>query len=236
LDVSFVVKGILFDKDGVLFDFQATWGGWADRMIEALSEDDQALAQRLADVLDFDRPTAKFRPGSLAIAGTAAETAAVIAKELPGRDADDLYSFLNKEAAKTPAIEAVPLFATLDALRARGLRLGVATNDTESAARAQLRSVDAEGCFDFIAGSDSGYGAKPAPGMCTAFAESMDLAPRDLVMVGDSTHDIDAGRAAGFTCVAVLTGVATRADLTPHADAVLTDIAELAAWLDQTTR
>jgi len=51
-------------------------------------------------------------------------------------------------------------------------------------------------------------------------------------MVGDSTHDMAAGRAAGFTCVAVLTGVADAVDLAPHADAVLPDIAALGAWLD----
>lgn len=227
-----MMNGILFDKDGVLFDFQRTWGVWADRMITMFADGDADLAQRLADVLDFDRDTRLFRPGSFAIAGTAREVALAVAREMPGSASEEIYQTLNREAAKTKAVEAVPLRATLSALSARGLKLGVATNDTERAARAQLASVDAVSCFDFIAGSDSGHGAKPAPGMCTAFATAVKLPPAQLVMVGDSTHDIDAGRAAGFICVAVLTGVATRADLTPHADVVLPDIAALGAWLD----
>ncbi|MGR3462852.1 MAG: HAD family hydrolase, partial [Roseovarius sp.] len=50
-------------------------------------------------------------------------------------------------------------------------------------------------------------------------------------MVGDSTHDLIAGRAAGMACVGVLPGTATQADLAPFADAVLPDIGHLPGWL-----
>jgi hypothetical protein len=50
-------------------------------------------------------------------------------------------------------------------------------------------------------------------------------------MIGDSTHDLDCGRAAGMTTVAVLTGLADRDDLAPHADVVLPDIGSLPGWL-----
>ena len=51
-------------------------------------------------------------------------------------------------------------------------------------------------------------------------------------MVGDSRHDLEAGRAAGMRPVAVLTGIARAADLAPHAEVVLPDIGALPAWLD----
>ena len=51
-------------------------------------------------------------------------------------------------------------------------------------------------------------------------------------MVGDSLHDLDAGRAAGMRPVAVLTGIARAGDLAPHAEVVLPDIGALPAWLD----
>jgi phosphoglycolate phosphatase len=35
-----------------------------------------------------------------------------------------------------------------------------------------------------------------------------------------------------MTRIAVLTGVAQRADLAPHADVVLSDIGEILGWLD----
>ena len=49
------VDGIIFDKDGTLFDFRATWDVWALGVIEELSEGDAALAQRIADAAVFDR-------------------------------------------------------------------------------------------------------------------------------------------------------------------------------------
>jgi phosphoglycolate phosphatase len=50
-------------------------------------------------------------------------------------------------------------------------------------------------------------------------------------MVGDSLHDLHAGRAAGMRTVGVLTGPAPRAELSPEADIVLGSIAELPDWL-----
>jgi phosphoglycolate phosphatase len=43
--------GIVFDKDGTLFDFHATWGAWSRGMIESESGGDPALAARIADAL-----------------------------------------------------------------------------------------------------------------------------------------------------------------------------------------
>ena len=59
----------------------------------------------------------------------------------------------------------------------------------------------------------------------------MGLDPAQIVMVGDSRHDLVAGRAAGMACVAVLTGMADQATLAPYADAVLPDITALPAWI-----
>ena len=46
-------------------------------------------------------------------------------------------------------------------------------------------------------------------------------------MVGDSTHDLMAGRAAGMPTIGVLTGMAGAATLAPYADIVLSNIGEI---------
>ena len=74
-------------------------------------------------------------------------------------------------------VPAVPLRPLLEALRDRGLALGVATNDAEASARVHLRKAGVEDLFDFIAGYDSGHGEKPGPGQLLAFAAAQDLAP-----------------------------------------------------------
>jgi phosphoglycolate phosphatase len=107
----------------------------------------------------------------------------------------------------------------------------VATNDAESAARRHLKAADIIDKFDYIAGYDTGHGAKPDAGMCAAFATMMNLDPAACVMIGDSHHDLVAGRAAGMQTVAVLTGLAGADDLAPLADVVLPDIGALPDWL-----
>lgn len=223
--------GIIFDKDGTLFDFRATWNVWAAGTITALAEDNAALAGALADALHFDLGTASFRASSPVIAGTLAEVTALIAPLMPGRDPRRIEAWLDATAQDAPLAPAVPLDPLLRGLQAHGLRLGVMTNDSEAGARAHLGHAGVTHLFDFIAGYDSGWGAKPDPAPLLAFAQATGLLPARVVMVGDSTHDLIAGRRAGMQTVAVLTGMAEAADLAPHADAVLPDIGHLPAWL-----
>ena len=223
--------GVLFDKDGTLFDFSATWDVWAGGMINHFAEGDPAVAGAIAQAVRYDLTERAFFPESPIIAGTNREAAEAVASALPGRDVDEIEIFLMRSSAEAPLAEAVPLAPFLEALAGDGLALGVMTNDTEYGARSHLQSAGVDGHFDFIAGFDSGYGAKPAPGPLLAFAEAMELTPERVVMVGDSTHDLIAGRAAGMQTVAVLTGVAGASELTPYADAVLPNIGHVPEWL-----
>ena len=225
-----MIRGILFDKDGTLFDFQASWGAWAAALLHRLSPDPEPLARRIR----FDLRTQRFAPDSPVIASTSAEVADLMLPDLPDWSKGDLLALMNRLSADAPMVEAVPLAPLLDGLTARGLHLGVATNDGEAPARRQLERAGVVGLFPFIAGFDSGHGGKPAPGQLLAFCAATGLPPSQVAMVGDSAHDLHAARAAGMAAVAVLTGPALRGDLERLADVVLNDIGELPAWLDET--
>lgn len=225
------VDGILFDKDGTLFDFGATWNVWAGGVIDELSGGDPARAAAIAEAIRYDLPRRAFRPDSPVIAGTNREAAELVASALPGRDVDELEIFLMESAAAAPLNPPVPLAPLLDGLSAAGLALGVMTNDAEAVARAHLGQAGVLDRFGFVAGFDSGHGAKPSAAPLLAFARQAGLAPERVVMVGDSLHDLEAGRAAGMICLGVLTGMATEADLAPHADAVLPHIGHLPDWV-----
>lgn len=226
------VKGIIFDKDGTLFDFRATWDVWALGVITDLSNGDAALASRIATAARFDLATGRFQPESPIIAGTNRQAAEAIGAALPDRSIPSIETFLSARAAIAPLAPAVPLGALLQDLQRRGLALGVMTNDTEAGAMAHLEAADITGFFDFIAGFDSGYGAKPDAAPLLAFCTRTGLDPADVVMVGDSRHDLIAGRAAGMQTVGVLTGTASPQDLVPLADAVFPNIGHLPGWLD----
>lgn len=227
------IKGLIFDKDGTLFDFATTWEAWAKAFLLRLCDGDAGRAAQVGAEIGFDFESSKFARDSVVIAGTPDEVTAALTPFFPHMTGAELLRLINEEAEQAPQVEAVPLAPLLTELRARGIALGVATNDAEGPARAHLGQAEVTGYFDFIAGFDSGYGGKPAPGQLMAFAEQTGLDPAQIAMIGDSTHDLQAGRAAGMACVAVLTGLAEKADLAPFADVVLPDISHLPAWLDR---
>lgn len=225
------IQGLLFDKDGTLFDFGATWEAWASAFLMRLCDGDQTRAAAVARAIEFDLDAQKFAPTSVVIAGTPAEVTDALHPFFPQYSLSALTDVLNEEAEQAPQKEAVPLKPLLETFRARNLRLGVATNDAEAPARAHLDQAGVTGLFDFIAGYDSGFGGKPAPGQLLGFAQAMRLDPKHCVMVGDSTHDLKAGRAAGMVTVGVLTGLAEADVLHPFADVILPDIGHLPQWL-----
>jgi len=122
----------------------------------------------------------------------------------------------------------------LRSLRAQGYHIGLATNDTEDGLRASLGRFDGLiELFDFLTGCDGGYGSKPLPGMGIAFAKAIGHPTNACAIIGDTAHDLEMGRFAGFGLrIGVLTGSNTREDLEPHADHVLESILELDSILD----
>lgn len=231
-----MISAILFDKDGTLFDFQLSWSAWAATFLRDLAQGDETRARGLGQTLGFDWDGRCFLPDSCVIAGTDDDIVAALLPELPGMRGPELRTRIGLAAAAAPMREAVPLVPFLDRLRARGFRLGVATNDTGATARAHLETAAVLDRFDFVAGADSGYGAKPGPGMCLAFANALDLPPAEVLMVGDSLHDLHAGRAAGMRTLGVLTGVAGADVLAPEADHLLPDIGGIPGLLDPYNR
>jgi len=225
-----MIKGVLFDKDGTLFDYNATWGAWTLGMLEKEAKGDPQILTQLADVLGYDVDNQVFFPDSLVIASTAGELADAILTVVSD-DRDTLLDRMNREASIAPQLEAAPLVSLFKSMKEAGLKLGIATNDSEAPARVHLQKAGVEGLFDFIAGYDSGFGGKPAPGQMIGFMQAVGLEADECLMVGDSLHDIHAGNAAGMRTVGVLTGPAPREELAPHAQVVLTSIAELPDWI-----
>lgn len=65
------IKAILFDKDGTLIDFDATWGPAAYEVMRTLAAGDRAKLARLIEVSDYVEETRSFRPSSPLVGGSA---------------------------------------------------------------------------------------------------------------------------------------------------------------------
>lgn len=225
-----MIKGILFDKDGTLLDFHATWMPAYRVAAEAVSRGAgrPELRDRLLEAGGFDPGSGRCDPGSPLGSGGNADIAGLWAQECGLDDPDRVTRqieiiFAREVAACAVAVgELPPLLARL---RQRGLHLGVATMDSESLAHETLARVAVDGHLSFVCGYDSGYGKKPGPGMVNAFCEVLSVRPEEVLVVGDTLHDMHMGRAAGAgLVVGVLTGAGTREILELHCDHVLEDV------------
>ena len=193
--------GLVFDKDGTLFDFHATWAGWCAGFIQEVAGDDPARAEALAEALGFDLEGRGFDRDSPMIAGTMEVVVEAVHRLQPDFGEAALRGLISESTAAAPQVEAVPLIPLLERLADAGLLLGVATNDGEVPALAHLARAGIRRYFAFVAGYDSGHGAKPGPGMLRAFCRATGLAPAACAMVGDSSYDLTSGRAAGMAAV-----------------------------------
>ena len=225
-----MIDAILFDKDGTLFDFQASWSAAMRQTVNELAVGHEEAA---AEALGFDLIAGVFRDDSLVIAGTVTDIAGTLSR-FSAASVPELAAAVDRIAAEASMAPVVGLEASLTEL-GRDRPLGVVTNDTEAPARAHLASAGIDGFFDFVAGFDSGYGQKPGPGPLLAFAEQVGHAPERVLMVGDSLTDLVAAKSAGMPSVAVLTGVAGVEELSPFADVVLPDITHIAGWITDTS-
>lgn len=96
--------------------------------------------------------------------------------------------------------------ATLERLAKGGARLAIVTSKLHAGARRGLVHCGLERYFDVVIGADDVDEHKPHPAPVRRALERLDVAPRDAVMVGDSPHDVAAGRAAGTRTIAVTWG------------------------------
>ena len=112
------------------------------------------------------------------------------------------YLAINGHYARVyPGVE-----AGLQALRHAGLRLACLTNKPTSFALPLLRAKGLEGYFEQVFGGDSFDKKKPDPLPLLKTCEALQTAPARTLMVGDSSNDAQAARAAGCPVVLVTYG------------------------------
>lgn len=113
-----------------------------------------------------------------------------------------------------------------------GRRMAVISNKLESLSRRVLAELGLLEYLDLVLGGDSVAEKKPSPKPLFRVMEVLATAPEESVIVGDSSFDIQAGRAAGVTTVAVSYGFRA-ADTLRDADFIIDAIEELPALLER---
>lgn len=229
------IKGILFDKDGTLVDFEATWHAIGDAMALKAASGDREQANLLMEAAGYDLAAARFKADSVFAAGANPDIVELWYPALNAEDRAAMVTHFDETSAVEGAAQAVPINgvkAALAALYAAGFKLGVATNDSTAGAEKTLLALGVAQMFAATYGYDAVANPKPAPDSVEAFCDVTGLRPSEVAMVGDNRHDLEMGRAGGVGLnVGVLSGTGTRETLLPLADVVLNSVADLPAYL-----
>lgn len=229
-------KGLLFDKDGTMFDYHRTWTPLLTEVAERLAGGDGGRAREMLAAIGHDDKSGCFRAGSIAAAGDTFALADAWLAHLGEIDRAALIATLDAHFADAGPKRSIPvtdLAVLFGRLKASGYILGIATNDVEASALGTVERFGLTAHVDFVAGYDSGHGQKPGPGMALAFCAAVGLVPGEIAVIGDNSHDLEMGRGAGAGLgIGVLTGTSARDDLALLADHVIDSIALLPALLE----
>ncbi|MBK7991744.1 MAG: phosphoglycolate phosphatase [Comamonadaceae bacterium] len=118
------------------------------------------------------------------------------------------------------------------ALRERGLRLACLTNKPTAFARPLLQAKGLDGYFSEVFGGDAFDRKKPDPLPLLMTCEALGSEPARTLMIGDSSNDAQAARAAGCPVVLVTYGYNHGEPVrSVDADGYLDSLDELAALL-----
>ena len=96
--------------------------------------------------------------------------------------------------------------AGLTHLKARGLKLACLTNKPTEFARALLKAKGLDGFFEQTFGGDAFDCKKPDPLPLLKTCEALGCSPQRTLMIGDSSNDAQAARAAGCPVLLVTYG------------------------------
>lgn len=105
----------------------------------------------------------------------------------------------------------------LEGLKRRGVRMGVVSNKPQEFTDLILEKLGLSPFFGAILGPEATVNKKPHPEPLLTAAKRLGAGPTDTVMIGDSTVDIEAARAAKMLVGVVTHGYGTR-DILAAAD------------------
>lgn len=193
-------RGVLFDWDGTL----------ADTRKVILASFQQAL-HTINVQTDTEYIERQIGTG-------AAQTFKVILQKAGKSHYDKLITRLIEEKvrAEIKLTHKVKLFlgakALLEALQGK-VKLALASMNNRLVIDHLLKAMNIEDCFDTVVAVEDVKKFKPDPEIFLKAAAKLYLNPSECVVLEDSIFGVEAAKAAGCACIAVLTGVYTRAEL-----------------------
>jgi HAD superfamily hydrolase (TIGR01509 family) len=184
------IDAVVFDNDGLLLDTEEAW-----------TRAEKTLFERHGSTFTTEHKRD--------LIGSSPATSAVKLEamlDMPGRGPalmEELHDLVMEEslAGVPPRPGALEL---LDAIRAAGLPVGVASNSARAFVERVLSGAGLlDGNFDVVVTADDVEHPKPAPDLYLAACAALGTEPEHSAALEDSATGVEAARAAGMFVVAV---------------------------------
>lgn len=152
-------------------------------------------------------------------------------QELLGKVQNEFYTEVVEKRRDYPVFtEVKELFRKLT--EEYGVKVGLATTDTYASARACMDCLDASGYVTFWGTDDGTLPVKPDGKLVELAAESWNIKPEELLMVGDTPNDMRFAHNGHAFAIGVLSGTGKIHHMECVADDLIESVAELPAWLE----
>jgi phosphoglycolate phosphatase len=233
---------VIFDKDGTLIDFAATWVPLIRKrsslLLKTLGRNGEMEALLLR-AWGIDPTSGRIDPrGPCPVSPRPEEiiigTMALYQQGYPWDEAKQWVTQAFDEADKTTdrrqLLKPIPgIRRFLSQLKQNGFLLALATNDERRDTEAMISDLGWDGLFDRILCSGEVSQPKPHPEMVLSICRDLSVSPREAVFIGDTVNDMKMGKAAGLasTIGIVEGGVTSREELERVADIVMDSIRDL---------
>ncbi len=238
---------VIFDKDGTLVDFAATWVPLirerAQFLVKTLGGNGELEALLLTS-WGIDPVTGKIDPrGPCPVSPRSEEivigTMVLYQRGYPWDEAKQWVSqafdradeFTDRKSTLKP-VDGVS--SLLRRLKRDGLSLAIATSDERRDTEAVLSSLNFVGFFDAIVCAGEVHLPKPHPEMILTICQRLSIPPQETIFIGDTVTDMMMGKRAevALTIGIVEGGVTPREELEKVADVVFDSVRDLPFFRD----
>lgn len=228
-----MIRGILFDKDGTLVEFNSQWVKTTQSLVHSIVNehfhgDIDKKRQEIEKLIGLDGD--KVNEHGLLAGYTTKDLSIAIANAL-NLDEDMLYQQINefyfKQLLNNP-IDIKPL-GDLQKLFARinenQIKIGIVTADDYNITKLTIETLGIGQYVDFIATADR-YKKKPDNEALLAFCNQFQLQQNEVIHVGDTEVDMKFSKHC-LLGIGVLSGVGTKKTLSKYTPYIIESVDEI---------
>ena len=212
-----MIKGIIFDKDGTLFDSEkVNINAWCEALKEAGASDDPSI---IKSVVGLDNRIADQ----------------ILVEHYGKYGIEEIRKNKNEKVRKVFEKEIPLKEGALSILEyAYGkYKLALATSTLARKAIPNLKKAKLHDYFDTITTGDMVEKGKPNPEIFLTTAFKLGLKPEEIIVIEDSKHGIKAARLGGFIPVLIPDQISPDEEMLNYAEYVFDNLLDVKAHLEK---